>query len=94
MTVTYTDKVQTSATCGLFRLLLLWHGSLTKAIWLDVLIYFFFYYLLSLVYRLVLCHWDEDSKRLFENLCVYCSRWSKLIPLSFLLGFYVSQVVS
>ena len=94
MTVTYTQKVHTSNRSGFLQLLFLWQGSLAKAIWPDVLIYLSFYYFLSLVYRLVLSPWNEDAKRQFEHICVYCARWSKLIPLSFLLGFYVSLVVS
>ena len=95
MTVTYTDEIQTAGRCGFLKLLFLWQGSLTKAVWPDVLIYLILYYLLNIFYRLVLCSTGmEEGQRVFEHICVYCSRWSKLIPLSFLLGFYVSQVVS
>ncbi|XP_023326824.1 bestrophin-4 isoform X4 [Eurytemora carolleeae] len=45
------------------------------------------------MYRYVLVL-DEKSKDNFEVFCVYCSKGIQRIPLSFILGFYVSQVVS
>jgi len=36
----------------------------------------------------------EDHKIKYELFCVYCERFSGVIPISFLLGFYVTQVVS
>ena len=35
---------------------------------------------------------DEEVKASFEKVCVYMNKFSEFIPLSFLLGFYVSQV--
>jgi len=45
------------------------------------------------MYRLVLCEF-EDRKIQYELFCVYCEKFSKTIPISFLLGFYVTQVVA
>lgn len=49
------------------------------------------YYTLNLTYRLVL---DENQKKTFEALVKYCNDHSTLIPLSFVLGFYVSIVMT
>ena len=35
---------------------------------------------------------DEDAKVTWELFCVYCEKFSKVIPTTFLLGFYVTQV--
>ncbi len=35
---------------------------------------------------------DEDAKVNWELFCVYCEKFSKVIPTTFLLGFYVTQV--
>jgi len=45
------------------------------------------------IYRLILNEY-EDYKIKYELFCVYCERFSGVIPISFLLGFYVTQVVS
>ena len=34
---------------------------------------------------------DEEVKSSFEKVCVYMNKFSEFIPLSFLLGFYVTQ---
>ena len=94
MTISYTSKIDLSRRLGFFRLFRLWKGSLIQAVGPDLLVYLLIYYILSFIYRFCLTPLSEDSKQRFEHLCIYCARWSKLIPLSFLLGFYVNQVVS
>uniref|UniRef100_A0A3Q3IPW9 Bestrophin homolog n=1 Tax=Monopterus albus TaxID=43700 RepID=A0A3Q3IPW9_MONAL len=37
---------------------------------------------------------NDTQKRLFEKLSIYCDRYAELIPVSFVLGFYVTLVVS
>jgi len=94
MTVTYTHKSHTAGCIGgLTRLLFIWKGSLIKQILPEMILYFSLYFALSLMYRYVLMH-DEDAKVTWELFCVYCEKFSKVIPTTFLLGFYVTQVVS
>ena len=78
---------------GFFRLLTMWKGSVFKLIWHDFLIFIIAYGALSLLYRYVLFEYDYH-REMFELFCVYAGRFSGLIPISFLTGFYVSQVVS
>ena len=47
----------------------------------------------SILYRNVLLQYPV-AKEIFEVICVYAGRFSSLIPISFLTGFYVTQVVS
>jgi bestrophin, other len=68
-----------------------WRGSIYKLVWLDLTSFLFVYYALNLTYRLVL---NEDQKTTFEAIVKYCDEHSQLIPLSFVLGFYVSIVMT
>lgn len=49
------------------------------------------YYILNIIYRTVL---DPDQKKIFEDITQYCETFNDLIPLSFVLGFYVSIVMT
>ncbi|XP_054000930.1 bestrophin-4-like isoform X1 [Hylaeus anthracinus] len=92
MTVTYTAEVATCKGLGCFlKLLLRWRASIYKLVWLDLALFLFIYYSLSSIYRLIL---DEEQKKIFEAIVAYCNEYSDLIPLSFVLGFYVSIVMT
>ncbi|XP_037904276.1 bestrophin-2 isoform X2 [Hermetia illucens] len=92
MTVTYTAEVATCRGFGCFlKLLLRWRGSIYKLVWLDLSAFLLCYYILNIVYRIVL---TPEQKRLFESVVQYCAAYSNLIPLSFVLGFYVSIVMT
>ncbi|XP_034196709.1 bestrophin-4 isoform X2 [Osmia lignaria lignaria] len=92
MTVTYTAEVATCRGLGCFlKLLLRWRASIYKLVWLDLALFLFIYYSLSSIYRLLL---DEHQKKIFEAVVAYCNEYSDLIPLSFVLGFYVSIVMT
>ena len=73
------------------HLLTLWKGSCFKLIWHNFAAYIFMYALISIVYRNLL---QGAYKETFELFCVYCERFSGKIPITFLTGFYVSQVVN
>ncbi|XP_017855674.1 PREDICTED: bestrophin-3 isoform X1 [Drosophila arizonae] len=92
MTITYTGEVATCRGFGCFlKLLLRWRGSIYKLVWLDLLAFLTLYYLLNLVYRFAL---NEAQKETFEAIVAYCNSYRDLIPLSFVLGFYVSIVMT
>ncbi|XP_047545478.1 bestrophin-4 isoform X1 [Vanessa atalanta] len=92
MTVTYTGEVATCRGFGTFlKVLYRWRGSIYKLVWLDLLVFLLSYYTLNLIYRLLL---DEGSKRTFEGVVNYCSFHGNVIPLSFVLGFYVTVVMN
>ncbi|XP_063596336.1 bestrophin-3-like isoform X2 [Penaeus indicus] len=91
MTVTYTSKVASCKGFGCFwKLLLRWKGSIYKLVWPELLFYTSLYYTCSATYRFVL---DENQRRTFEKVSIYCESFIDLIPVSFVLGFYVSIVV-
>ncbi|XP_018341965.1 PREDICTED: bestrophin-4-like isoform X2 [Trachymyrmex septentrionalis] len=92
MTVSYTAEVATCRGLGCFlKLLLRWRASIYKLVWLDLTLFLFIYYSLSGIYRLLL---NEEQKKIFESIVSYCNEYSDLIPLSFVLGFYVSIVMT
>ncbi|KAE8744425.1 hypothetical protein FOCC_FOCC008900 [Frankliniella occidentalis] len=91
MTVTYTAEVATCRGFGCFlKLLTRWRGSIYKLVWPDLATFLFLYYTLNLTYRLAL---DEQQKIVFEAVVKYCEAYSDLIPLSFVLGFYISIIM-
>jgi len=78
-----------------------WRASLWKTVWKELLIYLLLYLAISLIYRLLLLPpIDEFGKRgdpsdqlkYFEKV-VFWFKNSRQMPLTFLLGFYVSLVV-
>lgn len=92
MTVTYTAEVATCRGFGTFlRLLWRWRGSIYKLVWLDLLVFLLFYYVLNFTYRVLL---EEDQKRIFEGIVQYCRSYVTVIPIAFVLGFYVTVVMN
>ncbi|MEQ2302870.1 hypothetical protein AMECASPLE_011090 [Ameca splendens] len=91
MTVTYSRRVADAGLGTFFHLLLRWKGSIYKLLYRELIIFTVLYYFFSIVYRFLL---SSEQKRLFEKLSIYCDRYAELIPVSFVLGFYVTLVVS
>ncbi|XP_020810892.1 bestrophin-2 isoform X3 [Drosophila serrata] len=92
MTITYTGEVATCRGFGCFlKLLLRWRGSIYKLVWLDLLAFLIIYYAINMVYRFGL---NPGQKETFEAIVQYCDSYRELIPLSFVLGFYVSIVMT
>ncbi|CAN9499386.1 unnamed protein product [Ophioblennius macclurei] len=91
MTVTYSRRVADAGLGSFFHLLLRWKGSIYKLLYRELIIFTLLYYFFSVVYRFVL---NDHQKRLFEKLSIYCDRYAELIPVSFVLGFYVNLVVT
>ncbi|ESO02503.1 hypothetical protein HELRODRAFT_65946 [Helobdella robusta] len=91
MTVKYTHKIAEATLLGFIKLLFRWKGSMWKLIWKDVLIFGTIYVSISLSYYLA---FNDEQKTRFQQIALYCNLNSYKIPLAFVLGFYVSQVVS
>ncbi|CAK9807857.1 BEST2 [Anthophora plagiata] len=89
MTVSYQYQVANSTRGGFTRLLFMWRGSLYKLIYRELLLFLILFAALSTIYRHVL---NSTQKKEFEQIVIYCDNFINLIPLSFVLGFYVSYV--
>uniref|UniRef100_A0A7N8Y342 Bestrophin homolog n=1 Tax=Mastacembelus armatus TaxID=205130 RepID=A0A7N8Y342_9TELE len=91
MTVTYSSKVANASFFGFHRLLLRWKGSIYKLLYREFALFVLLYTFLSVVYRFF---FSEHQKRLFEKLSLYCETYAEQIPVTFVLGFYVTLVVN
>uniref|UniRef100_A0A0K2SXU1 Bestrophin homolog n=1 Tax=Lepeophtheirus salmonis TaxID=72036 RepID=A0A0K2SXU1_LEPSM len=91
----YANQYQdTSKRCrGSFYLFAVWKNSVFKLIWHEFILFATFYFFISFVYRVIIFE-NPESRALFEMICVFASRFMHQIPITFLTGFYVSQVVS
>ena len=78
---------------GILLLLCRWKASVYQLIWSQVIVFLISYYLLFFMYRFVLWHYPTQ-KQTFEIVCIYAERFTQAIPITFLIGFYVSQVVN
>ena len=107
MTVSYTGSVANTGCFGAFtKILCKWRGSIYKLIYKELLAYILAYFVINLTYRFVLvpnsacdielksCQRWKYRRELFESLRLYCNENLKSVPLTFLLGFYVSLIVS
>ena len=91
MTVTYVN--QCNRTGAFLRLLLFWKGSVYQGVLGDLFLFWILYFGISLLYRFYLCQ-HELMKQNFEKICVYFGHFDHWIPISFVLGFYVTLVVT
>ncbi|XP_064628250.1 bestrophin-2-like isoform X2 [Lineus longissimus] len=89
MTITYTAEVASSSWGCFLKLLFRWKGSIYKLLWKELIVFLGLYYLLNLIYRFAL---TADQKVIFERIVLYCDSFNNLIPVAFVLGFYVSVV--
>ncbi|XP_012504427.1 PREDICTED: bestrophin-4 [Propithecus coquereli] len=91
MTVSYTLKVAEARFGGFSSLLLRWRGSIYKLLYKEFLLFVALYAVLSITYRLLL---TQEQRHVYAQVARYCNRSADLIPLSFVLGFYVTLVVN
>ncbi|KAL3886868.1 hypothetical protein ACJMK2_026829 [Sinanodonta woodiana] len=91
MTISYQFRVANTSLFGFFKLLSIWRGSVYKLVFKEMLIFSALYAAISLVYRFIL---NSDQKHIFEKIAKYCNQHTSFIPVSFVLGFYVSLVVN
>ncbi|VDL90804.1 unnamed protein product [Schistocephalus solidus] len=66
-----------------------WKGCVLKLIYVDLIVFLVAYAVFSLVYRYAL---KEEQQRHFESVILYVANFQRMIPISFILGFYVQLV--
>ncbi|TGZ65614.1 hypothetical protein CRM22_005782 [Opisthorchis felineus] len=91
MTVQYSQLVLTGGPCVFVQLFLRWRGCVFKLIYVDIIVFLTLYFTISLIYRFAL---PEDTQRGFERLVLFIHNFQSMIPVSFILGFYVSLIFS
>ena len=77
---------------GAWHLLVRWKGSVYRLVWCDLLVFGTAFAFLAILYRAILIHYPLQ-KQLFELMCIYADRFSSAIPITFIIGFYISVVV-
>ena len=92
MTVTYLDIIPTAGWGNILQIFSIWRASLFKGVWKKLFLYCLLYTLISFTYRLIISE-EEQAKQTFERFCVFCNDYQVFLPLEFILGFYITQVV-
>ena len=95
MTVSYTADVANASNFGVFTgILIKWRGSVYKLVYRELFAFLAVYFALNIFYRAILTSEGmEYYRHIFESLKAYCSIQMSSIPMTFVLGFYVSLIV-
>lgn len=83
MTISYPDNF--------LRVLFRWKGSAWKAVWKEILLWLGLYYAIRITLDFALITKANQEKA--KNVIDLFDQFTKKVPLEFLLGFYVVQVV-
>lgn len=84
-------SVASSRGLAFLRVMFRWRGSVFKLLWIDLLGFLACYYFLCCLYVFVL---NPEGKEIFEKIVEYSTHYGNYIPLSFVLGFFVSNVMT
>ncbi|VDM48427.1 unnamed protein product [Toxocara canis] len=90
MTISYAAEISKADYLSLLKLMFRWRGSLWKNVYFELALWLILYASIALLYRLGL---HGENKRVFEKIVKYCYDFGDWIPLSFMLGAYVTLVV-
>ncbi|CAL1274093.1 unnamed protein product [Larinioides sclopetarius] len=91
MTITYQKNVSNTSFMGFAKLLFKWKGSIYKLVFRELIMYGSAFAIISICYRFIMA---DEQKRQFEKVAMYCDQTAGLMPMSFVLGFYVTFVVT
>ncbi|XP_064078625.1 bestrophin-3-like [Macrobrachium nipponense] len=91
MTVPYSRAMATQGGfLWLFWILLpRWRGSIYRQVWKEMVLFVILYYTISATYWFAL---SDKYKIIFEKVVIYCSKMSGSLPVTSLLGFFVTSV--
>ncbi|KHJ90604.1 bestrophin-3 domain protein [Oesophagostomum dentatum] len=90
MTVSYNLDVSSVTTFSFFRLLFRWRGSIWKSVISELTLWVCLYYVVFCIYRYVM---DKDAQSTFERIAAHCDKKLDYIPLTFMLGFFVTVII-
>lgn len=91
MTIQYAQKVACVSKIGSFRKVMsIYRGSVYKLTRFDLIIYLFLYAFIAIMYRFML---PLNARPYFESFVMYCKINYGMIPLTFVLAFYMNTVV-
>ncbi|KAI6217827.1 Bestrophin-like protein [Aphelenchoides fujianensis] len=90
MTVSYNLAVSSIKSWTFLRLIFRWKGSIWKAVISEVACWIVFYYIVMVIYR---CGLSKESQKTFALFAQQVDSNLDWIPLTFILGFFVSIVI-
>jgi predicted membrane chloride channel (bestrophin family) len=90
MTISYNLDVSSSSSWTFLRVIFRWRGSVWKSVFQELITWTICYSIGSLVYRYLLAEYQQIQ---FAALAHYMDERMEYIPLTFLLGFFVTIVV-
>ncbi|CEF71542.1 Bestrophin/UPF0187 family-containing protein [Strongyloides ratti] len=91
MTVSYMHNIGNAGFRNILKVLLRWRGSVWKAVIVELIIWSIIYTILSVIYRVVL---NSEQKRVFESVTLLCREYGDFIPLTFMLGSFVTTIIT
>uniref|UniRef100_A0A0K0FF49 Bestrophin homolog n=1 Tax=Strongyloides venezuelensis TaxID=75913 RepID=A0A0K0FF49_STRVS len=90
MTISYNLDVSSTSTHAFLKILFRWRGSIWKSVYGEFLAWTICYYFIMFIYRFLL---TENQMHIFELIAYDCNKKMDYIPLTFMLGFFVTIVV-
>nr|CAD2131952.1 unnamed protein product [Meloidogyne enterolobii] len=90
MTVSYILDSSTSTVGSFLRILFRWRGSVWKSVLVEMIVWIVLYYIVFSIYRFSL---DTIQQKMFESIGRHIDIRLHLLPLTFMLGFFVTIVV-
>ncbi|CAD5229487.1 unnamed protein product [Bursaphelenchus okinawaensis] len=90
MTITYTLEVSRARFWGFVKLLGRWKGSVYRLIYREMCAFLVAYYIIAFTYRYSM---SPAWQTWFESFAIYCRELLSVVPITFILGFYLSFVV-
>ncbi|PAA60023.1 hypothetical protein BOX15_Mlig017879g1 [Macrostomum lignano] len=93
MVVSYASKIYTKDRLFFLKLLFRWTGSVWEMLWVDYIFFVTAYVILAVIYHQALAN-HEHRMITFEAVVRWLSKIRTSVPLSFMLGFFVSTVFS
>ncbi|VDD95783.1 unnamed protein product [Enterobius vermicularis] len=91
MTVTYTFDAFNTSLISFVRIIFRWKGSLWKSIVVELAIWCVAYAFMSVIYRCIL---EEEQRDIFEKICHIFEQYGGLLPVTYMLGYFVTHVVT
>ncbi|CAI2352993.1 unnamed protein product [Caenorhabditis sp. 36 PRJEB53466] len=90
MTVSYNLDVSSVGSFTFLKLLGKWKGSIFKSVYIEMFFWILIYFIINLIYRFGL---TENHQRTFELIGAHLDSRLAYIPLTFMLGFFVTIVI-
>ncbi|KAK0398127.1 hypothetical protein QR680_002439 [Steinernema hermaphroditum] len=90
MTITYNLDISSSSPFAFLKIIFRWRGSIWKSVMTEFVVWTICFFAVSLVYRNLL---TPEQQSQFEAFAAHCDKKLDYIPLTFMLGFFVTIVV-